>query len=220
MKTSEQRKILENRHGTAVLTQDVYSTMPRMNVRKAHGWKDSESCEEILKEVVANGEYEEVGKDDTGIFLFAAFVTRSMRAMLDAFPECLIVDATYKVNHYLYPLLTIMVLNGEGHGMPVFHAFLAKEDKVIFGQCPRVFQELFNKEKTTCFVIDKDMAEQAALGSVFPDIPVNLCHFDISQAVKRYLGKELGRGTAAVKRVLELFMCEVYMESLEEYSIF
>ena len=90
-----------------------------------------------------------MGKDDTGIFLFAAFVTRSMRAMLDAFPECLIVDATYKVNH-LYPLLTIMVLNGEGHGMPVFHAFLAKEDKVIYSDSAFVF---FNKEKTTCFVI-------------------------------------------------------------------
>ena len=38
--------------------------------------------------------------------------------------------------------------------------------------------------------------------------------------MKKYLGKELGRGTAAVKRVLELFMCEVYTESVEEYSIF
>ena len=220
MKTSEQRKILESRHGTAVLTQDVYNTMRRMNVGKAQGCKDSESCEEILKEVVANGGYGEVGKDDTGAFLFAAFVTRPMRAMLNAFPECLIMDATYKVNHYLYPLLTIMVLNGEGHGMPVFHAFLAKEDKIIIEQCLRIFQKLFDSEKTTCFVIDKDMAEQAALGAVFPDVPVNLCHFHISQAVERYLRKELGRGTAAVKKVLELFMCQLYTESLEEFSLF
>ena len=156
MKTSEQRKILESRHVTAVLTQDVYNTMRRMNVGKAQGCKDSESCGEILKEVVANGGYGEVGKDYTGAFLFAAFVTRPMRAMLNAFPECLIMDATYKVNHYLYPLLTIMVLNGEGHGMPVFHAFLAKEDKIIIEQCLRIFQKLFDSEKTTCFVIDKD----------------------------------------------------------------
>ena len=30
MKTPEERKILENRHGTAVLTQDVYNTMRMM----------------------------------------------------------------------------------------------------------------------------------------------------------------------------------------------
>ena len=64
------------------------------------------------------------------------------------------------------------------------------------------------------------MAEQAALGAVFPDVPVNLCHFHISQAVERYLRKELGRGTAAVKKVLELFMCQRYTESLEEFSNF
>ena len=76
MKTSEKRKILENRHGTAVLTQDVYNTMRRMDVGKAQGWKDSESCGEILKEVVTNGWYGEVDKDDTGVFLFVAFVIR------------------------------------------------------------------------------------------------------------------------------------------------
>ena len=68
MKTPEERKILENRHGAAVLTQDVYNTMRMMNVGKAQGWKDSESCGEILKEVVANGGYVEVDKDDTSAF--------------------------------------------------------------------------------------------------------------------------------------------------------
>ena len=68
MKTSEERKILENTHGTAVLTQDVYNTMRRMNVGKAQGWKNSEGCEEILMEVVANGGYGDVGKDVTGAF--------------------------------------------------------------------------------------------------------------------------------------------------------
>ena len=114
-------------------------------------------------------------------------------------------DATYKVNPYLYPLLALMVLNGEGHGMPVFRAFLAKEDKVIIGQCLRIFQKLFNSEKTTCFFIDKDMAEQAALGAVFPHVPGNLCHFHISQA------EEFRK----VPEELELFMCQVYTESLE-----
>ena len=31
--------------------------------------------------------------------------------------------------------------------------------------------------------------------------------------------KELGRGTPAVKRALELLMCQVYAESLEEFNV-
>ena len=78
---------------------------------------------------------------------------------------------------------------------------------------------MFSSDKTTCFVIDKDMAEQAALSAVVPDIPVNPCHFHIPQAVERDMRKELGRGTPAVKRALELFMCQVYAESLEEFNV-
>lgn len=39
----------------------------------------------------------EVGKDESGCFLFAVFQTKAMKDVLLTFPECLIMDCTFKV---------------------------------------------------------------------------------------------------------------------------
>ena len=38
-------------------------------------------------------------------------------------------DVTYQVNQYLYPLMTIITIVKDGHGLPVFHAYVKYEKK-------------------------------------------------------------------------------------------
>ncbi|RUS68945.1 hypothetical protein EGW08_023292 [Elysia chlorotica] len=96
----------------------------------------------------------------------------------------------------------------------MMRVFMAKEDKNIMEQCLRVFAQQFNPDDTQCFIVDKDMS---AIGAVFPGVPINLCQFHISQAVERYLRKELGRGTSVLQVVLDSFMKQVNTESEEEF---
>ncbi|GFR71980.1 hypothetical protein ElyMa_000367600 [Elysia marginata] len=77
-----------------------------------------------------------------------------------------------------------MVIDYDGHGILKMHAYLSKEDTSTIEHC-FVFSENSSFSHTQCFVVNKDIAEMAALGAVFPGIPINLCHFRIHQAVKR-----------------------------------
>ena len=217
MKTSEQRAILEKRRETTMMRQDVYNIQKRLGEGKRKDGRDDVKCEEILRDVIAKGGHGEVGRDEHGAFLFVTFQTKLMRIMLLTYPECFIMDGTYKVNSYLYPLLTVMVIDGEGHGMPVFHALMAKEDRNIMQKCLHVFAQQFNSSHTRCFMVDKDMAEIAAIGAIFLGIPVNLCQFHISQAVERYLRKDFGRGASVIQVVFDSFMNQVNTESEEEF---
>ena len=141
-----------------------------------------------------------------GGLLFFVFMTHAMLSLVTRYPECLIMDCIYKVNHYLLPLLTVMVVDGDGHGMPVLHAFLAKEDRYLVEQCLMFFSNHIDVSRICSFIIDKDMCEIAAINKIFPSVPVNLCSFHIFQAVERHLRKALGRGASGVKLILDMFM--------------
>ncbi|GFO32630.1 secreted protein [Plakobranchus ocellatus] len=116
-------------------------------------------------------------------------------------------DFTYKCNQFLYPCMTITILDGESQGQPVFHAFVAREDKTILENCLRVFAQQYDTTNTCCFVVDKDMAEIAVIGTVFPGVPALLCHFHISQAVECYLKGKVSKTVADI--VLDSFMNQV-----------
>ena len=106
-----------------------------------------------------------------------------------------------------------MVIDGEGHGNPVFHAFIIREDKTPLEYCLRVFVKSTNTNP--CFVVDKDMAEIAAIGAVFPGVLVLLCHFHISQVVDRYLKGKVSKAIGDI--VLDSFMTQVTTKCEREF---
>ena len=56
--------------------------------------------------------------------------TGEMREQYNKYPEILFVDTTYNVNIEAYPLLTMMVEDGDGWGKPVTYCFQRSETKV------------------------------------------------------------------------------------------
>ncbi|GFO06894.1 secreted protein [Plakobranchus ocellatus] len=215
MKTSEQRKILEERHSVPIMRHSIYNLQQKMGVGRVNGDKDDVKCEAIIRDIMADHGYGEVGRDEEGGFQYCCFTTTLMKGMLQAYPETIIMDFTYKRNQYLYPCMIIMILDGEGQGQPVFHAFVAREDKTILENCLCVFAQQYDTTNTRCCVVEKDMAEIAAIGAVFPGVPVLLCHFHISQAVERYLKGKVSKAVADI--VLDSFMNQMTTESDDEF---
>ncbi|RUS83730.1 hypothetical protein EGW08_008526 [Elysia chlorotica] len=212
LKTSELKSILERRHKVSLLTSDVHNLR-----RKLQGSStDSTVCSSLANEIRHNGGFAQIAQSDCGNFKHFIFFTRAMQQMFQKYPETVVMDITYRTNKYLYPLLTAMVIDCEGHGIPVMHAYLRKEDTATLEHVLRTFGELNSFADTHCFVVDKDMAEIAAIGAVFPDIPVNLCHFHINQAVKRAMKAKVPADS--MEKVVDLFMLQVYTESPDEFE--
>ena len=55
--------------------------------------------------------------------------TGEMREQYNKYPEILFVDTTYNVNIEAYPLLTMMVEDGDGRGKPVAYCFQKKKSQ-------------------------------------------------------------------------------------------
>jgi hypothetical protein len=126
-------------------------------------------------------------------------------------------DATYKTNNRLLPLVTILVIDAEGRGRPAFHAFVKHENAVTITDVLKDFTETYHNQETQLVLIDKDFSEMSALADILPGARVNLCSFHVSQAVQRWLrSKKLDEDT--ISRLHELFMRQVYVESIAEFE--
>ena len=71
--------------------------------------------------------------------------TGEMREQYNKYPEILFVDTIYNVNIEAYPLLTMMVEDGDGRGKPVpycFQRFFKSKIKLIKLKIPFCFQTL------------------------------------------------------------------------------
>jgi len=103
--------------------------------------------------------------------MYVVFQTKQMIDVLQNFPEVLNLDFTYKTNKYLLPLLTVMAVDGEGHGLPALHAFVKKEDTEFIAKCLTALSSKYDTGLTCCFMVGKDFAEISALELMFPDVP-------------------------------------------------
>ena len=91
-------------------------------------------------------------------------------------------DGTYKVNNLRIPLYTVAIVDAEGHGQPVAHAFLANEDQQhielflgdVVNWCPSVSDSVV--------ITDKDFAEINAVTAVMPSAQLFLCHFHVMKS--------------------------------------
>ena len=213
MNMTEKRELLEKRSGSLLLDQDIRNVSRSLENNDS----DKDKCSAILEENRTKGGFSNIKKDQEGNFVCLSIATSEMLEVLALYPHCLLLDVTYKVNQYLLPLLTIMVIDKEGHGMPVFHAFLGREDTETISMALESFSALINAEDLHCVIVDKSMAEIGSITRVFPGVTVNLCQFHISQAIQRELRKQLPSGSPLIQSVHDTFMAQVTTESEAEF---
>ena len=82
------------------------------------GLTDSEELYELYeveKDMEGKGKIE-VLFDDDGVIQMISFATKEMLCLYGQFPELILMDGTYKVNKYNYPLYIILIQDNLGRG--------------------------------------------------------------------------------------------------------
>lgn len=198
-----------------ILGQDVRNWKKKLSEQGNR--EESKNVEEVLERLQSEGGVFKYGMNECGEFKFLALMTKEMLHSLTQFPEVLIMDTTYKVNKHNYPLLNILAVDNNGHGRPVFHAFLSSEDSVILSSCLSFFSSSFSSNLTKTIFVDKDMAEICAIRSSLPSIVIRLCAFHTATAVKKAL-QQRKLPSHQVSCLLDLFADQKSCTDLSKYN--
>jgi transposase-like protein len=86
-----------------------------------------------------------------------------------------------------YPLLTLLVEDGNGVGQLVTFCIASRDDQPHVEHLLKYFSDNNDTTKTQVVIIDKDMAEYNAVRACWPHCRVMFCYFHIMRAVDRHL---------------------------------
>ncbi|XP_076144083.1 uncharacterized protein LOC143126043 [Alosa pseudoharengus] len=112
-----------------------------------------------------------------------------LQSNLDKYGKQLVfVDTTHCVNQYDFPLLTLLVRDDHGRGVPVAYAIVSNECQSTLEKALAQLSKQFLCPPRA-FMVDKDYAEINALSSTFPESAILLCWYHVLQAVERWLSK-------------------------------
>jgi hypothetical protein len=123
-------------------------------------------------------------------------------------PDCIQIDATYKVNKFNMPLLHIVGVTCHHTVYDISFGFMGGEDHAHYAWHMNAMYELFEELSVTpkCFVTDHDKALKAALTAIYPDVVQRRCIWHINQSVLKAAHKayDLKKANGNEKKMKEL----------------
>jgi len=128
----------------------------------------------------------EITTDDNGVVRSILFHDGPMRAFFAAYPELVLLDATYKLTNVRMPVYVLLCIGANGESEVVGIFLTTHEDSATL-------QELFGQFKAKnprwtdirTVMTDKDMAERDAVRQQLPDVSLLLCLFHVLRAMGR-----------------------------------
>ncbi|KAM4067420.1 MULE transposase [Hirsutella rhossiliensis] len=130
--------------------------------------------------------------EDECRFRHAAWGYHKGGKMWQQFSSCLQIDATYNVNCYKMPLVTVVTVSSERTSMPICYGLLNNEQFASFEwflqQLSR-FRRAGNISPPEVIITDKDDQLRDAIRQIFPDTQLQLCVFHINSNVVLYIKK-------------------------------
>ena len=106
-------------------------------------------------------------------------------------------DGTHNSNEQRYELMTLMVIDGEGRGIPAAHGLLQTSNELRMTEFLRWCVAQCGTLDPEAITIDVSPTEEAAIVEVFDDETVRQCKFHILQNAQKHVRK----GSAAYKIV-------------------
>ena len=91
-------------------------------------------------------------------------------------------DATFKVNNIQLLLFMLAAVDADGHGQPVAHALLAREDESHIQLLLRDVQQWNADITSSTFITDSDLAEINVIRAICPSADIFLCRFHVMKA--------------------------------------
>lgn len=146
--------------------------------------------EEILNTLKCNGLHHFIHTNPEKNLQCISWASPAQIALLTALGEVLMLDATYKVNNTRLPLFTLAIVDSHGHGQPVAHGLVAREDEEHLRMFLNDVATWEPAIKHATFITDKDMAEINAVKHVCSDAHIFLCRFHIMKAFNEELRRQ------------------------------
>lgn len=178
---------LKEQTGKAVIAKDLHNLK-----RSTYGQDEAALLQDQLKHCkTAYGAKTLIVTDESKELQVLFIQTPHMQRAFRAFPEVLLLDATYRTNKLKMPLFVFVVQDGSGISHAVAYAFVACEQQHVVTRLLEVFvRENPAALDTKVVVVDKDFAEIAAIKTAFSSSPaVQLCEFHAVKAFRSAAGQ-------------------------------
>ena len=143
----------------------------------------------------------------------------NMKATFNAYPDLLMLDATYKLNDLRMPVYLLIIVDGNGESEIVGVWIVLNEDKETIIRMTDCFKKYNHSHGLIeVIMIDKDMTERDVLKNQFPNASVQLCLFHTLRSFKREItSQKLGVTELETTMCLEIIKKMVYSHSEEMY---
>lgn len=138
--------------------------------------------QELLDVIKRHSLHHSIHTDNNNNMQSISWASSEQLALLASFGEVLMMDATYKVNHFKMPLFTLAVVDANGHGQPVAHALVTREDEDHLKLFMEDVLKWEPKIHQATFITDKDLAEINAIKATCSEAKIFLCRFHIMKA--------------------------------------
>lgn len=112
-----------------------------------------------------------------------AFSHPESYAMINTYPQILIIDNTYKTTVYDMPLLEAVGATSTNKTFTIAYAFMQYETQEHFEFVLQFIRGLYESVEPTVILTDRDIALMKAVDKIFPNSQKQLCRRHIEQCV-------------------------------------
>ena len=143
-----------------------------------------------------------------------------MKSTFAAFPEVILIDATYKLTELRMPVYLMMVIDGNGQSEIVCAFVTVLETDESMTKMVEVFK-LHNPAWVSSRVLisDKDCNERAVFSKEFPGIGLQLCLFHLLRNFRREITcDKMGIRAGERDHALEILSKLAYARSESDYN--
>jgi len=183
-KVCEIREFLENKYSTRLDYMAVYNQFRTFFPRFR-----KEDCQNFMNYLELNGATSKCYPvEDDGSLCKLVFSTKLMKSNYEKFGDVVLVDTTYKTNHYSVPLVVISGVDREYRNILFGLALINNEKGDTYNWVLQQFLEIMNLKKPKPIVSDMDTSLTRAIKEVFGGIPHRLCAWHVSRNLRKQFG--------------------------------
>ena len=162
----------------------------------------------------------DVYADQNNVLQAIAFQTEEMRSTFSAYPEVLLIDATYKLNDLRMPLYVLQSVDGNGESEIICFWLVACEDLATISFLMEKFKERnSNWSKVQVIMADKDMTERNVMAEKLPNASILICLFHTLRSFRREISIEK-MGISVGDRNLSLELLQKITNAKSEVEYF
>lgn len=170
---------IQNKTGKLVQLRDLTNLKASVTC----GQNDIVSVVNMLK--TQDGATVEVLVNEDNVMLGLFFQDAQMKQCYQAYPELMLLDATYKLINLRMPLYVLMVINGNNEGDVAGVFILSEESTQPISHMINLFKTENPKwTDTKTILTDKDFTEQRVLRGEFPTATQQLCLFHVLKSFR------------------------------------